>query len=98
VPVFPINYADEYVGVMECDRVTVLLLPRSPKHSGIGSAYFYVEDADALYAEPKGRGARVQGEPVSHPWGLRDFAVLDLEGNQPRFGQAFEQGATWRGR
>jgi catechol 2,3-dioxygenase-like lactoylglutathione lyase family enzyme len=87
---FHINYADEYVGVMDRDRVTILLMPRTPKHSGIGSAYFYVEDADALYAELKGRGARVQGEPFSHPWGLRDFAVLDSEGNQLRFGQPFE--------
>jgi len=27
---------------------------------------------------------------VSHPWGLRDFSVLDLEGNQITFGQTFE--------
>jgi catechol 2,3-dioxygenase-like lactoylglutathione lyase family enzyme len=87
---FNINYADEYVGVMDRDRVTVLLLPRSPRHSGIGSAYFYVEDADALYAELKVRGALVQGEPLSHPWGLRDFTVFDPEGNQLRFGQPFE--------
>jgi hypothetical protein len=34
--------------------------------------------------------ADVQGEPVSHPWGLRDFQVLDLEGNRVTLGQPFE--------
>jgi uncharacterized glyoxalase superfamily protein PhnB len=32
----------------------------------------------------------VIGEPVSQPWGLRDFEVRDLEGNRIRFGQPFE--------
>jgi hypothetical protein len=27
------------------------------------------------------------GETVSHPWGLRDFRVLDQEDNQLTFGQ-----------
>ena len=36
------------------------------------------------------RLAGVQGEPVSQPWGLREFRVLDLEDNELRFGQPFE--------
>jgi hypothetical protein len=28
--------------------------------------------------------------PVSRPWGLREFHVEDLEGNQLTFGQPFE--------
>jgi len=31
-----------------------------------------------------------QGEPVSRPWSLRDFGVLDLEGKRIGFGQPFE--------
>ena len=50
----------------------------------------YIRDADALHAELVAKGADVQGEPVSYPWGLRDFAVLDMAGNQIRFGQTFE--------
>lgn len=49
-----------------------------------------MRDADALYAELAARGANVQGEPVSHPWGLRDFRVLDFEGNRITFAQPFE--------
>ena len=46
--------------------------------------------ADKLYAELREKGANVQGEPISQPWGLREFRVLDIEGNQIKFGQPFE--------
>lgn len=87
---FRINYQQHDLGVMDRDRITVLLIARTERHKGIGSAYIYVEDADALYAELRARGAGIQGEPVSHPWGLRDFHVLDIEGNWITFGQPFE--------
>ncbi len=87
---FQINYAQDDFGVLYRDDVTVLIIPRSDAHKGIGSCYVYIHDADALHAELRAKGANVQGEPVSHPWGLRDFAVLDLEGNQITFGQPFE--------
>jgi len=87
---FRINYQQDDLGVMDRDEITMLLIARTERHTGIGSAYVYIENADALYAELKAKGANVQGEPVSYPWGLRDFEVLDLERNQIRFGQPFE--------
>jgi catechol 2,3-dioxygenase-like lactoylglutathione lyase family enzyme len=87
---FNVNYAQDDIGVMDRDDVTVLLIARTDKHTGIGSCYVYIRDADGLHAELMAKGANVQGEPVSHPWGLRDFEVHDLEGNQIRFGQTFE--------
>jgi uncharacterized glyoxalase superfamily protein PhnB len=87
---FKVNYAQHDLGVMDRDSITILLIARTKRHTGIGSCYVYIRDADALHAELLSRGANVQGEPVSHPWGLRDFHVLDLEGNQIRFGQTFE--------
>jgi catechol 2,3-dioxygenase-like lactoylglutathione lyase family enzyme len=87
---FKVNYAQDDIGVMYRDEVTILLIARTDKHTGIGSCYVYVRDADALHEELTTRGANVQGEPVSHPWGLRDFEVHDLEGNQITFGQTFE--------
>jgi predicted enzyme related to lactoylglutathione lyase len=87
---FKINYAQATLGVMFRDHVTLLLITRTERHSGIGSCEAYVRDADALYAELVASGANVQGEPVSHPWGLRDFHVLDLEGNRLTFAQPFE--------
>lgn len=87
---FHVNYQQDDTGVMDRGAVTVLLIARTPRHSGTGSAYFYVHDADALYHELKNRKANLQGEPVSRPWGLREFAILDLAGNELTFGQPFE--------
>ncbi len=87
---FHINYVQHDLGVMNRDDITLCLIARTEKHTGIGACYFYVRNADTLYAELKTRGANIQGEPESHPWGLRDFYVLDLEGNSLGFGQPFE--------
>ena len=75
---------------MDRDEVRLLLIARTERHKGIGSAYLYVHDADKLYAELRAKGANVQGEPISQPWGLREFRVLDIEGNQITVGQPFE--------
>lgn len=87
---FRVNYEQADLGVMDRDEVRLLLVARTERHKGIGSAYVYVNDADALCAEFRSKGARVQGDPVSQPWGLREFRVLDGEGNQITFGQPFE--------
>jgi uncharacterized glyoxalase superfamily protein PhnB len=87
---FRINYQQDDLGVMDRDEITVLLVARSKQLNGIGAFEVYVENADALYAELRDKGANLQGEPVSHPWGLRDFHVVDPEGNRITFAQPFE--------
>lgn len=86
---FRINYAQHDLGVMDRDDITLLLVQRSDRDT-FGSCEFYVRDADALHAELVARGAKVLGPPVSQPWGLRSFTVLDLEGNRLTFAQPFE--------
>jgi uncharacterized glyoxalase superfamily protein PhnB len=87
---FDVNYQQHDIGVMDRDATRLLLIARTERHRGIGSCCFYVEDVDALYEELVTKGANVQGFPVSRPWGLREFSVLDLEGNRLSFGQPFE--------
>lgn len=87
---FQVNYQQHDIGVMDRDAVRLLLIARTDLHTGIGSAYVYVADADALHTELRAKGANVQGEPVSQPWGLREFRAVDLEGNRITFGQPFE--------
>lgn len=87
---FDVNYHQHDLGVMDRDGQRLLLIARTQEHTGIGSCTFYVADADSLYAELAGKGARTQGEPVSQPWGLREFSVLDPEGNRLTFAQTFE--------
>jgi uncharacterized glyoxalase superfamily protein PhnB len=49
--------------------------------------YFYVQDADALFAELKAKGARILREVEDGPnYGMRDFLVEDLDGNRLLFG------------
>jgi uncharacterized glyoxalase superfamily protein PhnB len=87
---FSVNYQQHDIAVMDRDAVRLLLIDRTERHNGIASCYVYVHDADAIHAELVAKGANVQGEPISRPWGLREFRVLDLEGNQFTFGQPFE--------
>lgn len=87
---FRINYQQDDLGVMDRDAITVLLIARTTLHKGIGSFGTYIEDADALHQELIAKGAHVLGPPVSHPWGLRSFQVVDLEGNRITFSQTFE--------
>ncbi len=87
---FSVNFENGEIGVMDRDAARILLIARTERHTGIGSCYVYVADADALHAELMGKRAGVQGEPVSRPWGLREFEVLDPEGNRITFGQPFE--------
>ena len=52
------------------------------------SVYFYVSDADALYAEwqaLQGLGGRFS-RPQDTPYGLREFAYVDPDGTQHRIG------------
>jgi catechol 2,3-dioxygenase-like lactoylglutathione lyase family enzyme len=87
---FRINYQQSDLGVMDRDAITILLIVRTADHKGIGSCEFYVADADAHYAEFTAKGAHTLGPPVSYPWGLRAFRVLDPEGNRLTFAQTFE--------
>jgi uncharacterized glyoxalase superfamily protein PhnB len=46
----------------------------------------FVADVDAIYEEFKARGARIVKPPADDPYGMRDFDLLDLDGNQLCFG------------
>jgi uncharacterized glyoxalase superfamily protein PhnB len=87
---FSVNYEQHDIGVMDRDEVRLLLIARTADHTGIGSASFYVRDVDVLYAELLKKGADIEAEPVSQPWGLREFSVRDPEQNRLTFAQTFE--------
>ncbi len=87
---FSVNHAQDDIAVMDRGRARILLVKRDRPEHAFGSCYVYVRDADKLHAELVAKGALVQAEPVSRPWGLREFPVLDPEGNRIMFGQPFE--------
>jgi uncharacterized glyoxalase superfamily protein PhnB len=76
-----------YAGV-ERDNVLIHLQAASEtkRLPGHGAINVFVTDVDALYRELKARGARALTEPTDYPYGMRDFDVLDLDGNHLSFG------------
>jgi ankyrin repeat protein/catechol 2,3-dioxygenase-like lactoylglutathione lyase family enzyme len=87
---FTVNYQQHDIGVIDRDKARIIIVARTEKHTGIGSCYIYVHDADALYTEYTARGVKIDKPPVSQPWGLREFLVYDPDGNRISFGQPFE--------
>jgi len=60
---------------------------------GHGTVCVFVDDVDALHAEFTGRGAKVVKPPENYDYGMRDFDVVDLDGNQLVFGMGIEKAA-----
>jgi hypothetical protein len=64
--------------------------------TSIAGCYLYVEDVDALYAEfdrlglPTSGIPRLHGAPQDSDYGLREFALVDLDGNLLRIGSLIE--------
>lgn len=54
--------------------------------------YFWVDDVEAIYAELKGRGAKIGCEMCVQPYGCKEFAIRDLESHSIGFGQVLKQG------
>jgi catechol 2,3-dioxygenase-like lactoylglutathione lyase family enzyme len=65
--------------------------------SSIAGCYVYVDDADALYAEYSALGLpsegipRLGGPPEDADYGLREFALVDEDGNLLRIGSPVSQ-------
>lgn len=87
---FSVNYQQQDLGVMDRDSVRLLLVAGNATNIGTGACGVYIKNADELCAELKAKGAHVTKEPESHPWGLRDFEVVDMDGNHINFAQTFE--------
>jgi catechol 2,3-dioxygenase-like lactoylglutathione lyase family enzyme len=58
------------------------------RQPGEGALCIFVEDVDALHAELVARNAKVVKAPQDYDYGMRDFDVVDLDGNQIFFGMA----------
>lgn len=56
------------------------------RQPGQGSVYVFVDNVDALYEELSTRGARILKAPQNYDYGMRDFDLQDLDGNQLGFG------------
>ena len=70
------------------DEVALHLLAahETKRLPGNGSICVFVNDVDNLHAELTTRGANVIKAPENYDYGMRDFDVVDLDGNHLTFG------------
>jgi hypothetical protein len=57
----------------------------------------FVNDVDSVHDELAGRGAKVIKAPQNYDYGMRDFDVIDLDGNHLTFGMEapHSEGRLW---
>ena len=61
--------------------------PEKPWPNLSHSTTVAVTDVNAHYQQAKAAGATILMPPTDHPWGLRSYAAIDLEGHQWEFSQ-----------
>lgn len=73
----------ERSGVMRPNRLV-------DPEGGAWDAYVWIDDADALHAELKAKGAKIVRGLCDQPYGCRDFEIEDLNGYRLCFGHDLE--------
>ena len=70
------------------DEVALHLLAaqETKRLPGNGGICVFVQDVDRVYAELVERGAKAIKPPQDYDYGMRDFDVVDLDGNHITFG------------
>ncbi|MGV7213618.1 bleomycin resistance protein [Bradyrhizobium sp. UFLA05-112] len=70
------------------DEVALHLIAsaRTKRLPGNGAICVFVRDVDQVHAELAARGATIVKPPANYDYGMRDFDVVDLDGNQLTFG------------
>jgi catechol 2,3-dioxygenase-like lactoylglutathione lyase family enzyme len=78
------------------DEVSAHLLAakKTKRLPGQGAICIFVSDVDAIHAEISAKGARVVKPPADYDYGMRDFDVLDLDGNQLVFGMSSKNSSS----
>lgn len=84
-----IGWKDKNYAVIGRDKVEIHFWKCNNKiHPENTSCYIHVEDVDELYDEMKTAGVVHPNGPLQNqPWGMREFAILDKDGNMIKFGQ-----------
>jgi len=76
-----------YAGISHGDACVHLCAHRFHQRPiGGGTAFVFCDEVDEYFQEIKKNGAIVKVEPADQPYGMRDFVVLDPDGNQLNFG------------
>jgi catechol 2,3-dioxygenase-like lactoylglutathione lyase family enzyme len=75
------------------DEVALHLLAaqQTRRLPGYGAICVFVDGVDRLHTELAGRGANLLNQPQDRDYGMRDFDVVDPDGNQLTFGMGTDK-------
>ena len=65
--------------------------PVSSVNTSVWDAYFWTDDAEALYDQFAQRGAEFNYGPVLKPYNVKEFVVLDPNGYHLAFGEDLDE-------
>ena len=68
------------------------IVPHWRVRDKLWNAYFWVDDARAMYDELTGRGAAIDYELGEKPYGVLEFGIQDLDDQDIAFGQVLSRG------
>jgi len=63
------------------------IVPHWKVDPGMWNVYFWTDDADALFAEFRSRGAKIDYGLGNKPYDVREFGIQDLDGYDIGFGK-----------
>jgi len=86
-PCFCILWRDKFNLMLSQVDDPKFIIPHYKVVESMWNVYFWVNDADALYAELKSRGATIDYELCDKPYGCREFGIQDLDGYDIAIGQ-----------
>ncbi|NNF15953.1 MAG: bleomycin resistance protein [Gammaproteobacteria bacterium] len=89
-PGFCILWRDNFHLMLSQVAKPELIVPHHTVVSDMWNAYFWVNDADALFEELQKRGATIDYELCDKPYGCREFGIKDLDGYDIAFGQELQ--------
>jgi uncharacterized glyoxalase superfamily protein PhnB len=80
---FEVNwlYADKSIGAVSRDHFAIFFRKRAPPFEP-AVHWIFARDLDGTYDELKSSGANIVEALERKPWGLRQFAIEDLDGNR----------------
>ncbi len=86
---FTVTFQDNTYLIVKRDAIQIHFWRCADKYIAENtSCYVYVDDVDALYAEylPM-QVVHPNGKLTNQPYGVREFSILDRDGNLLKFGQ-----------
>jgi len=73
-------YPGKEIGAVLRDKVTIFFRKREPPFEP-AIHWVFCEDIDAWYRELGSSGANIVDPLETKPWGIRQFTVMDVDGN-----------------